>query len=133
MASILKLNGTVAAACPELSAAPTAVKSPITDGLLGESRRTGLPGLGAPGSADWRLRATGVSGAGMRLLSSGRPTQAPAVAAAEAHAYAETNGAGAQAKRLEPVAFAAAADATTAQKQQTTRAFRGLEPWRDPA
>jgi hypothetical protein len=51
-----------------------------------------------------------------------------------AHAYAAAaNGAGAQAKWIESgVPFAGSANVAT-KTQQTTRAFRGLEPWRDPA
>jgi hypothetical protein len=113
------------AACPALSAVPS-----LTQSLLGESRGTGLSGLALSGSADSRLRATGLSGAAIRERSE-RPTQAPAVVA-QAHAYAAANGADAQATwRDGGMAFAFAGAGVM--KQQTTRAFRGLEPWRDPA
>jgi hypothetical protein len=72
-----------------------------------------------------RLCGTGVSGVvpgGERLGGNGRPTQAPAVAAkAQAHAYASAcaaNGAG---------------EGRQKKQHLTMWAFRGLEPWRDPA
>jgi hypothetical protein len=73
-----------------------------------------------------RLCGTGVSGvvpgSRERLGGNGRPTQAPAVAAAaQAHAYASTcaaNGAG---------------EGRQKKQHLTMWAFRGLEPWRDPA
>jgi hypothetical protein len=73
-----------------------------------------------------RIGGTGVSrvvpGGIERLGGNGRPTQAPAVAAAaQAHAYASTcaaNGAG---------------EGRQKKQHLTMWAFRGLEPWRDPA
>jgi hypothetical protein len=73
-----------------------------------------------------RLCGTGVSGvvpgSRERLGGNGRPTQAPAVAAqAQAQAYA----------------FASAANGAGEGRQKkqhlTMWAFRGLQPWRDPA
>ncbi len=69
---------------------------------------------------------TGVSGVvpggSERLGGNGRPTQAPAVAAkAQAYAYASAcaaNGAG---------------EGRQKKQHLTMWAFRGLEPWRDPA
>jgi hypothetical protein len=125
--SIVKFTGRPGtAACPAQPAVP-----PLTQGLLGDFRGTGLSGLAASGSADARVGATGLSGIAMRERSE-RPTQAPAVAVAQAHAYAAANGADAQATwRDGGMALAFAGAGVT--KQQTTRAFRGLEPWRDPA
>ncbi|MGP3982670.1 hypothetical protein [Streptomyces sp. KR80] len=85
------------------------------------------------------LRSTGLSGAGeARLVERGtvvvneRPTQAPAaVAAAAASAYAlAANGADLQQKWA---VGGFATGTTSAAEHQTMRAFRGLEPWRDPA
>ncbi|MEE1927687.1 hypothetical protein V1J52_05695 [Streptomyces sp. TRM 70351] len=68
-----------------------------------------------------RLRGTGVSGG---PVSDERPIQAPAVAAeAQAQAYAFTAAA----------VGAGAGRQTETKKQHTMWAFRGLEPWRDPA
>ncbi|GGX90659.1 hypothetical protein [Streptomyces hiroshimensis] len=81
------------------------------------------------------LRGTGLSGAGFGLVNGSvlinetflineRPTKASAVkaaAAAQAQAYAlaaTTSGAG---------------SVSTKQQHHTMWAFRGLEPWRDPA
>lgn len=73
-----------------------------------------------------RLRGTGLSGVvlgGSNVLGGGeRPTKAPAVAAAAAQASAYALGA------------AARGAGEASQKQQHTMwAFRGHEPWRDPA
>lgn len=68
-----------------------------------------------------RLHGTGVSG----VVPGGneRPTKAPEVAAEQAQALA--------------FAFSAAANGADEGRQKTQRytkwAFRGLEPWRDPA
>jgi hypothetical protein len=125
VSSIVKFTGhTGTAACPVLSTVPS-----LTQGLLGESRATGLSGLVVSGTAGSRVRATGLAGIAMRERSE-RPTQAPA-AVAQAHAYAATNGADAEATWRD--GGMAAAFAGAAVTKQQTRAFRGLEPWRDPA
>jgi hypothetical protein len=118
----------VAAACPEPCTASLSLK-----GLLGESRRVELPGLSVLGSGGTQMRASGVSGSVIRERSE-RPIQAPAAAAAQAHAYAvAAKGADAKAMWMGGgTPFMGIANAV-ATKQQTTRAFRGLKPWRDPA
>ncbi|GGO85760.1 hypothetical protein [Wenjunlia tyrosinilytica] len=133
MTSIVKFSSlAVAAPCSEreLSIAPH-----FTKVSLGDSRGTGLSArsLGTSVLEASRLRGTGLFAPDMREGGE-RPMQAPAVAAAVAHAYAAAvNGAGAQAKWIESgVPFAGSANVAT-KTQQTTRAFRGLEPWRDPA
>ncbi|MET8679177.1 hypothetical protein ABZW18_16790 [Streptomyces sp. NPDC004647] len=66
---------------------------------------------------------------------SGRPTQAPAavaMAAAQASAYAlAANGADLQQKWTD--GGFAGFTTSAAEQHHTMRAFRGLEPWRDPA
>jgi hypothetical protein len=85
------------------------------------------------------LCATGLSGAvEARLVERGtvavneRPTQAPAaVAAAQASAYAlAAKGADLQ-REWTDGGFAAGT--TSAAEHHTMRAFRGLEPWKDPS
>ncbi|MFG2192979.1 hypothetical protein [Streptomyces sp. NPDC048639] len=84
------------------------------------------------------LRGTGLSGAAeARLVERGivavdvRPIQAPAaVAAAQVSAYAPAAN-GADLQQTWTGGFAAGAD--SAAEHLTMRAFRGLEPWRDPA
>lgn len=85
------------------------------------------------------LRGTGLSGAAeARLVERGivaineRPTKAPAaVAAAQASAYAFA-AKGAELQQMwTDGGFAGVT--TSAAEHHTMRAFRGLEPWRDPA
>ncbi|WP_052867722.1 hypothetical protein [Streptomyces niger] len=95
---------------------------------LGSSLRgTGLSGAGLSGS----VRLSGVAAARPASLAilpirerSERPTKAPEVAAAaNAHAFAAANGAESRTQY-----------ATTQYTQQNDMwAFRGLEPWSDPA
>ncbi|MDJ1136650.1 hypothetical protein [Streptomyces iconiensis] len=68
-----------------------------------------------------RLYSTGVSG----VVPGGneRPTKAPAVAAAQAQARAD----------VFAVAVNGAGEGHQKTQHQTMWAFRGLEPWRDPA
>ncbi|MGP3927899.1 hypothetical protein [Streptomyces sp. 8N616] len=85
------------------------------------------------------LRGTGLSGAAeARLVERGivavdeRPTKAPAaaVAAAQVSAYVlAANGADLQQKWTDGFATGA----TSAAEHKTMRAFRGLQPWRDPS
>ncbi len=69
-----------------------------------------------------------------------RPTQAPAAEAAQATRYAlAANGAGLRQQWVDGGFTAKEADVTgnattvATQHHSTKRAFRGLEPWRDPA
>jgi hypothetical protein len=84
------------------------------------------------------LRGTGLSGAvearrverGMTAVNE-RPTQAPAAVAAQASACAHAaKGAGLRQKWTDG---GSASGTSSAAEYHTMRAFRGLEPWRDPA
>lgn len=135
MTSIVKLTSQgVAAACPELSYASRPAGSATA----------GLPGLAASSLGGIRLRGASLSEARMAGLGlsasavrevSERPIQAPAAVVAEAHAYAAANGAGHRTQWTDDVkTFFEGRDVVVTKKtQQTKRAFRGLEPWRDPA
>lgn len=88
---------------------------PLGSSLLG----TGMSGFGRPsGTEVARPESLAVL---TRSERTARPTEAPAVAAVAAAANA--------------FAFAAANGAESRQQYQThdTWAYRGLEPWRDPA
>lgn len=141
--SNMKLTSlTVAAPCPVLpSAAPSlarvaAAEQPGLSALsLGGAR---LRSAGLPDVTRLFMRECGMSGLAVSAAAgrgiSERPTQAPAVAVAQAHAYATANGAetrNAWADGNDSALIGGAAIAT--KTQQTKRAFRGLEPWRDPA
>ncbi|MGK5626913.1 hypothetical protein [Streptomyces sp. URMC 123] len=86
------------------------------------------------------FRGTGVSGgADVRHVERGtvaiidRPVQAPVAAMGQAHAYAPpAPGADLQLKWTNG-AFLATGLSSAAEQYFTMRAFRGLEPWRDPA
>lgn len=122
----------MAAACPELSHAAR------PDG----STAAGLPGSASPFGGS-RLRGTGLSGAGTAGLGlsasavcavSERATKAPTAVVAQAHAYAAAEGAAdGTCWNDDAKSFLEGRDAVVTTKQQTKRAFRGLEPWRDPA
>lgn len=127
MTSNLKLTSVkpgslaVAASCPDriLASRPVAFEG------------TRLSGSGATGFGGSVVRESVMGLSAMRERNE-RPIQAPAVAVAQAaHAYVAANGAGAQATWAGDALITG--DADTTRKQQTTRAFRGLEPWRDPA
>lgn len=143
--SILKhVSLTMASVCPELRVAPVHTGSAAggRSGLpVPPLGGTPVPGLGSFVSSAPRER--GMSGfAGSALVMREvieRPTTAPAVVA-QAHAYAPANGAGAwndhgRNEWADGGAAAFAGTAAIASKTQQTkkRAFRGLEPWRDPA
>ncbi|MCQ4080254.1 hypothetical protein NGB36_06495 [Streptomyces sp. RB6PN25] len=98
--------------------------------MISFTKMTAVRSAAACGLSGSRLRGTGLSGVeSVRPGAFGvlplieRPTKAPAAAAAaQASAYAfAANGAGTS----EPT--------VTTQQHQMMRAFRGLEPWRDPA
>ncbi|MEV6318965.1 hypothetical protein [Streptomyces sp. NPDC051776] len=100
--------------------------------LAGHKAAFCLPGVSV-------LRGTGLSGAAeaRRRFERGivavdaRPIQAPAaVAAAQVSAYAPAAN-GADLQQTWTSGFAAGAN--SAAEHLTMRAFRGLEPWRDPA
>nr|WP_206314536.1 hypothetical protein [Streptomyces coryli] len=93
-------------------------------------------------SAESSVRATGLSSNGLsgvdaaRALRNDRPTKALEVAAAQApQAYADAiTGAGLREQAWVIGGFATGATTTVMQKQhQKMRAYRGLEPWKDPA
>jgi hypothetical protein len=84
-----------------------------------------LCGTGIPGAAEARLAQRGLA------LASERPFQAPAAVAAQASAYVPAaNGADLQ---WSPGGAIFAGGTTFAAEHHTMRAFRGLQPWRDPA
>lgn len=95
---------------------PTTDRSAVSTCLLGSRLRgTGLSGAGLVDAVSFGIACGGVT----ERLGDERPTTAPAVAA-EAAAYAfgtAANGAGAGSEK----------------KQHLMWAFRGHEPWRDPA
>ncbi|MFR9674287.1 hypothetical protein [Streptomyces sp. TR02-1] len=97
---------------------PTTDRSAVSPSLLGSRLRgTGMPHTGVLASL-----VSGIEGNGRcQQVGATRPTGAPAVAAqAQAAAYA--------------CGFTAAgAGAGRQKKQHLTWAFRGHEPWRDPA
>ncbi len=89
-----------------------------------------LLGTGVSLSLTSTLRVTGVFGAArVSGVVSERPTQAPVAEAAQAFGYASAaNGAGLQ--NQDP---GANGDTTALTQHHKMWAFRGLEPWRDPA
>ncbi|GAB2633540.1 hypothetical protein GCM10027168_74740 [Streptomyces capparidis] len=122
MTGNLKLRSmAVVAACPDRVLASRAVMS---DG-------TGLSGFGAAGFAGLRPSGAVMAGSAVRERAE-RPIQAPE-AVAQAHAYVAAKGAGVEAKWLGDSSFTEGDAVFTTRTQQTTRAFRGLQPWRDPA
>ena len=71
---------------------------------------------------------------GLRGLISERPSQAPAAAAAQAYAYAYAPAAANSAEAgPEWASFTTRHATAVTQQHHMMRAFRGLEPWRDPA
>lgn len=88
-----------------------------------------LLGGGSPLSLGSTLRATGVfAGSGVSGVVSERPTQAPTADAAWHFEYVPAAiGAGLRIDR------ANGESAALNQHDRKMRAFRGLEPWRDPA
>ena len=118
MISITKLSG-------------RSVLAPCFAGVLVD-RGTALSSASlVPGSAQGLRKPI----SGLRGLVSERPTKAPAAAAAQAHAYAfafaAANGAEAGPEWVD--AFATPHATAVTQQHHMMRAFRGLEPWRDPA
>lgn len=97
------------------SAVKSTDRSVVVSCLLGFSNPgTGLSGIPAGQSAS----VASLAGLPVRERNQ-RPTQAPeAVAAAEAYAFAPADGAGTRAQLTH---------------HRKMWAFRGLEPWRDPA
>lgn len=109
------------AACPKPSLPAVSLTGPAAAGLFG-------PAVSAPGGI--RLRGGDLSG---RWVTGSvvnprdeRPIQAPEAAMAHRHlfAYAAANGAASASE---------CTNAAAASRQMKKRAFRGLEPWRDPA
>lgn len=84
-----------------------------------------------PGSAQGLRKPV----SGLRGLVSERPTKAPAAAAAHVYAYACAFAAanGAEAGPEWAGGFTAPHATAVTQQHHMMRAFRGLEPWRDPA
>lgn len=133
MLSNLKLNGSLvcAASRRDLSAiSGTRVlggrPASLATGFKG-SRGSRMAGVVMGDSAVFGVVVAGA----IKRERAERPTWAP-VAGAWAHAYVVASGAGAQANEAEDASFTAT-DVATIRTQQTKRAFRGLEPWRDPA
>ncbi|MGP3999841.1 hypothetical protein [Streptomyces sp. 8N706] len=122
MTSITKLSGReVVASC--LSGVSVLRSVSLRPGSL-QSLRMSFTGLS--GAAEARRVERGI------VAVNERPTQAPAaVAAAQASAYAfAAKGADLQ-QNWTDGGFAGGT--TSAAEHHTMRAFRGLEPWRDPA
>ena len=120
MISTVKLTGpAVTAACPALSASHP-------EGLVVSA----LSGFDAAPSAAFRLRGlgrAGLSASAVRGLG-----KRPAETAVAADVRAAANGAGHRTEwRGDARSFAYATAGI--RMQQPKRAFRGLEPWRDPA